>query len=138
MKDDTANIIDSFEYQAEKAKQDFQTYVNALLEAHSDFLYKISTAKGSKKTGIWIELSEAEIISGHILECISNVMGSYEIINKTNKLLNINYRAAQAVARKDIRSSIDDFRNDRITKEQFSERITDFVGIRKPVMKASC
>lgn len=129
-------IEDSFEYHCEKAKEDFQVHLNGLLEAHADFLHKITLAKGNKKAGIWLEMSEAEIVSGHILECITNLMGDYKIVSNTNKLLSVNYQASQRIIRKDLRSFIQDFKQDRITHQQFSEHLDDFVGTRKPIMKA--
>ena len=123
---------EDFEYLAESAKQDFQHNITALLEAHGDFLHKISIAKGGKKTGIWIELSEAEIISGHIFECVSNLAGDYKVIDITNKILNTNYKALQSITKRDLETTIQQFKDDKITKEEFEHRVNMFVGYRKP------
>ena len=125
-------IQDSFEYQAEQAKQTFQGCITALLEAHSDFLHKISLAKGAKKSGVWIEMSEAEIISGHILESVSNLMGSYSVIDRTNRLLNINYQAAQYLLNRDLQSSIDEFIAGKIDKDKLAYHFNQFVKVPKP------
>ena len=133
---DATKIENSFEYQAEQEKNNFQSYITALLESHADFQHKISIAKGQKKTGIWLELSEAEIITGHIFECVSNLMGSYQVISNTNKYLNANYKAIHAVVKNDLSKSVEDFKADRITKEQFASRLNQFIGIRKPGLAA--
>ena len=130
------NITDSFEYHAEQAKQNFQAHINSLLEAHSDFNHKISAATGAKKTGVWLELSEAEIINYQVFEAVSNIMASYEILNNTNKWLNTNYRAYQHLFNDDIRKAISDFKNEAITKDQFAERVSDYAHVRKPNVAA--
>lgn len=124
---DSTNIA----YQTEQAKQSFQYHLTGLLEAQADLLNKIAFAKGSKKAGIWLEMSEAELLSGYILEAVSNLAGDYKIIANVNKLLETNYLALQQVERNNIRRAIQDFKNDRIDKDQFRQRVNEFVDNRK-------
>ena len=128
--------IDDFDYLCEKEKQNSQVSINGLLEAHGDLQHKIQLAYGAKKSGVWLEISEAEIIAGHMLECASNLIESYNTLEKTNKLLNANYKAALLIARQDIKSSIEDFKNDKINKEEFAFRVNRFVGLKNPNMAA--
>lgn len=129
---DVAKITDSFEYLSEKAKQNFQGHLSGLLEVHADFLHRITHAKGNQKTGIWIELSEAEILSGFILGTVSSLMGDYELINRTNTLLHLNYSSAQALLNQDryhsLRNSIEDYRAGKTTKQDLKESLKNFIG----------
>lgn len=120
-----------FETANERERSKFQSYINALLEAHADLLHKISQAKGARKSGIWIELSEAEIISGHILECCANLMVPFQNIVDANRLLFLNNSAMSGLMRSNLRQSVEDFKGARISKEELKERIDAFVDIPK-------
>jgi len=73
--------------QLELARTDFQANVSSLLEVHSELTSKIAYAKSQNKTYVSHSVDEAEIISSHILQVVTSLCGSYDLINQTSKLL---------------------------------------------------
>jgi hypothetical protein len=93
-------MTNDFDYLAEEAKKDFNTNIGSLLELHHHFTQKINTANESKKDGQFLTINELEVLRDWITQAITGLSSNYDTLNRTNKLLNTNYRVVKALLRK--------------------------------------
>jgi hypothetical protein len=84
----TIKIEESFEYQLEAAKTNFQGNITALLELHQFILSKVQQSKINHKDFISIQLCEAELLTEHLLNTIRDIMHHYDTMSAANKILN--------------------------------------------------
>lgn len=95
----TANIEDSHEYQAEQAKVSFQSNITSLLELKGHLAGKADKAKENGKEGFFILLHEAAVLDDWLKTISSDLMGDYVIINRVNRLLNLNNEVKSRILR---------------------------------------
>lgn len=86
----TPNIDQSFDYQSEEARLNFQGNVGSLLELKSYLLDRATKAKGRNKDGAFLTIHELETLDSWLVDVTTNLMANYQILNRTNKLLNLN------------------------------------------------
>jgi hypothetical protein len=128
------NVQESFEFLAEKAKQEFQNNLSALLESIGMLQSKAANAKGNGKNGYWITTSEAEIITSHLLEISGNLSGNYKVLHETNLIVNANYGAAMRLIKGDIRTAIKRFQEDEINKEELDSAFNKWLTVNRPMV----
>lgn len=85
---------------AEEAKRNFQANIGTLLELRSHFQEKITRAQQSKKDGAYLTIHEMEIIVSWITGSVTELSADYTIINRTNRLVNSNYRIVEGLLQK--------------------------------------
>lgn len=99
MKTRETNIKDSHEYQAEQAKISFQSNVTSLLEFKGYLTQRAAKAKENGKEGFFITLHEATVLDDWLKTISSDLMADYVIINRVNRLLNVNNEVLNGLLR---------------------------------------
>jgi len=82
-------VEESFEYQAEQAKVNFQASISSLLDFHSHYLQKISNAKTKNKPYVCSSIEESELSMEIFFKTISNLIEHYGILNSCNNFLHL-------------------------------------------------